>query len=118
MGNSVGSGANITDQQVASSVAKINKGLRATGEYLNLGLDTKIQLQLAQFDNNCNPFSGIVRINASSVANYSNGFSIYDETMMDDLQALVPNYLDNEVIKILWLIILLNIVVGVTGGVQ
>ncbi|MBK9936507.1 MAG: hypothetical protein IPP61_18885 [Cytophagaceae bacterium] len=81
-------------------MAKINKGLRATGEYLNLGLDTKIQLQLAQFDNNCNPFSGIVRINASSVANYSNGFSIYDETMMDDLQALVPNYLDNEVIKI------------------
>ena len=100
LGNTVGSGANITDLQVANSVAKMNRGLRASGEYLNLGLDTKIQLQLAQYDNNCTPFSGIVRINASSVPNYSNGFSIYDETMMNNLQALVPNYLDNEVIKI------------------
>ncbi len=73
LGEPVGLGSNISDAQVESAIVALNNHFRkvpgTTGD--GSGVDTNIQFVLAKRDPSNQPTNGIVRVNGSSVANYS-----------------------------------------------
>lgn len=69
LGESVGTGSNISDAQIQSSIDNLNDFYR--GQTAGSPVDFEIEFTLAKRDPNCNPTDGINRINASSVPNYS-----------------------------------------------
>ena len=77
LGEAVGTGTNISDAQIQSAITNLNDVYR--GNTANSTIDFEIQFSLAQQDSNCNAHSGINRINASSVPNYSIGGVDYYE---------------------------------------
>ena len=81
IGEAVGTGHNISDAQIISSIEAMNRDFRRTaadgGIAQGLGPDTEIEFCLASKDPSGNPHSGINRINASGVANYEN-IGVYD----------------------------------------
>jgi plastocyanin/PDZ domain-containing secreted protein len=77
LGEPVGTGTNISDAQIQSAITNLNDVYR--GNTANSPIDFEIQFSLAQQDSNCNPHSGINRIDASSVPNYSTGGVDYYE---------------------------------------
>ena len=74
-GENVGSGTNISDAQLMSSIDALNRDYRRTnadgGIAQGAGPDTEIQFCLASVDPNGNPHSGINRVNGTSVSGYS-----------------------------------------------
>lgn len=70
LGEAVGVGSNISDAQIQSSIDNLNAVYRNT---INSGVsvDLGVQFELAKRDPNCNATNGIVRVNASSVPNYT-----------------------------------------------
>lgn len=88
LGESVGTGSNLSDAKLNDELAKLNDAFRARGAFEGLN-DTKIQFELAKYDANCASTSGIVRVNASGVAGYAaNGLGVSDNTMLQSLRAL------------------------------
>ncbi|WP_425075441.1 GEVED domain-containing protein [Psychroserpens sp. S379A] len=89
LGETVGTGTNISDAQIQSSIDNLNDFYR--GQTTNSPIDFEIEFALAQRDPNCNATTGINRINASSVPNYSaNGVSLSggpgaDQNILKDL---------------------------------
>ncbi|WP_323788934.1 zinc-dependent metalloprotease [Psychroserpens sp.] len=88
LGEAVGSGTNIADAQIQSSIDNLNDFYR--GITPGSPLDFEIEFTLAQRDPNCNATTGINRIDASAVPNYSSdGVSFLgagaDETVLKDL---------------------------------
>ncbi len=75
LGEPIGSGANITEEQIFSAVAALNRDYRKTaadgGIAQGAGQDTEIEFCLASIDPNGNPTTGINRINANAITNYS-----------------------------------------------
>jgi len=72
-GEAYGTGTNISDEQVYSAIAALNEDYRrmpGTNGYGN-GVDVGMEFCLAARNPNGQPTNGIVRINGSSVANYS-----------------------------------------------
>lgn len=88
LGEAVGSGTNISDAQIQSSIDNLNdfyRGLTAPSP-----VDFEIQFALAQRDPSCIATTGINRIDASGVPNYSSdGVSFFgpgaDENVLKDL---------------------------------
>ncbi|MDX5346033.1 MAG: zinc-dependent metalloprotease [Hymenobacteraceae bacterium] len=72
-GEAVGTGNNISDAQVQSAITALNDMYRKkAGTYGDGGgVDMQVEFQLAVRDPYCNPTTGIVRVNGSSVANYA-----------------------------------------------
>ena len=69
LGEAVGTGTNIADAQIQSSIDNLNdfyRGLTPASP-----LDFEIEFTLAQRDPSCNATTGINRINASAVTDYS-----------------------------------------------
>ena len=90
LGENVGTGTNISDAQIQSSIDHLNQFYR--GQTTNSPVDFKIEFSLAKQDPNCNATTGINRINASGVPGYSNGGVDYygdggqaDENTLKDL---------------------------------
>ena len=88
LGEAVGSGTNISDAQIQSSIDNLNDFYR--GQTAASPIDFEIQFVLAQRDPNCLATSGINRIDASGVPNYAtDGVSFLgagaDETTLKDL---------------------------------
>ena len=88
LGESVGSGTNISDAQIQSSIDNLNDFYR--GQTAASPLDFEIEFTLAHRDPDCNATSGINRIDASGIPNYSSdGVSFSgpgaDETTLKDL---------------------------------
>ncbi|MFC0605656.1 GEVED domain-containing protein [Winogradskyella pulchriflava] len=89
LGESVGSGTNISDAQIQSSIDNLNDFYR--GNTANSPIDFEIQFELAQRDHNCNVTNGINRIDASGIPNYAssgvsfNGGAGADEDTLKDL---------------------------------
>jgi hypothetical protein len=72
-GETYGTGTNITDQQIFSAIEALNEDFRrlvGTNGYGN-GVDVGIEFCLAARTPSGQPTNGIVRVNGSSVANYS-----------------------------------------------
>ena len=72
-GESYGSGTNITNEQVFSAIEALNEDFRhmaGTNGY-GAGVDVRIEFCLAARNPSGQPTNGIVRVNGSSVANYS-----------------------------------------------
>ena len=69
LGETVGSGTNISDAQIQSSIDNLNDFYR--GLTVASPIDFEIQFALAQRDPSCNVTTGINRIDASGVPNYS-----------------------------------------------
>ncbi|MEL6924000.1 MAG: M43 family zinc metalloprotease, partial [Bacteroidota bacterium] len=74
-GQSVGSTYNITDAQINSGIEWLNNHFAnsdgAGGQMNASGVDVGITFTLATLDPNCNPTTGINRINGSGVTNYT-----------------------------------------------
>lgn len=72
-GQNVGVGANISDSQIIYAIEALNDRYRRTpGTHGGSnGVDTEIQFVLAKRDPDCNSTNGIVRVNGSSVTDYS-----------------------------------------------
>ena len=90
LGEAIGIGTNISDAQIQSSINHLNQFYR--GLTSNSPVDFEIEFSLAQQDPNCNATTGINRIDASSVPNYSTGGVDYysdggeaDEDVLKDL---------------------------------
>ncbi|WP_431134210.1 GEVED domain-containing protein [Psychroserpens mesophilus] len=88
LGENEGTGTNISDAQIQSSIDNLNDFYR--GQTAASPLDFEIEFTLAQRDPNCNATTGINRINASGVPNYaSDGVSFLgagaDENVLKDL---------------------------------
>ena len=71
LGELLGVGTNISDAQIQSAITNLNDVYR--GQTAGSPVDFEIEFALAQQDPNCMAHSGINRINASSVPNYSSG---------------------------------------------
>lgn len=72
-GEAYGTGTNITDEQIFSAIAALNQDYRhmaGTNGFGN-GVDVNIEFCLASRNPSGQPTNGIVRVNGSSVANYS-----------------------------------------------
>ncbi|MFN5919867.1 MAG: zinc-dependent metalloprotease [Bacteroidota bacterium] len=74
-GEPVGSGGNISDEQLLSAITALNRDFRALPIHDSIsirpnGADTRIQFRMACKDPNGNATNGIVRINASGVAGF------------------------------------------------
>lgn len=88
LGEPVGTGSNLSDAKLNDELTKLNDAFRARGTFAGLN-DSKIQFERAKYDSNCAPATGIVRVNASSVAGYAaNGLDVGDNTMLQSLRAL------------------------------
>ncbi len=89
LGETVGSGTNISDAQIQSSIDNLNDFYR--GQTSASPIDFEIEFALAQRDPNCNATTGINRIDASGVPNYSasgvsfNGGPGADQNTLKDL---------------------------------
>ena len=89
LGETVGTATNIADAQIQSSIDNLNDFYR--GQTAASTVDFEIQFTLAQRDPNCNATSGINRIDASSIPNYSisgisfNGGAGADQNTLKDL---------------------------------
>jgi PKD repeat protein len=74
LGETVGTGHNIPDEQLESAIEGLNRDYRRTaadgGVAQGNGVDTDIEFCLASIDPNGNPHSGINRINANNQFNY------------------------------------------------
>lgn len=89
-GEAVGSGTNISDAQIQSTIDALNRDYRRLstdgGIALGNGPDTEIQFCLASVDPNGNPTSGINRVNGTSVSGYSlSGITSNNETSVKAL---------------------------------
>jgi hypothetical protein len=69
LGESVGTGTNISDAQIQSAIDNMNDAFKNEAPYT--GFNSNIQFVLAKRDPECNPSTGIVRVNASGVSDYS-----------------------------------------------
>lgn len=67
-GEAVGNGSNISDARILANLLTTN---RAWHDTVDRGADMAVQFCLAQTDPNGNPTNGIVRVNASTVPNYT-----------------------------------------------
>ena len=107
-GESIGSGTNISDAQIQSSIDNLNDVYR--GRTTNSPVDFEIEFALAQQDPNCNPHTGINRINASSVPNYTNkGVDYYDDGGEADENVLkdLSRWPENDYFNV-WIVMLEN----------
>jgi len=90
-GEAIGVGSNISDAQILSAINNLNAVWANTVGTMS-SVDMGVQFQLALRDPNCNATTGINRVNASGVANYSadglqvNGTGLgANETTLKDL---------------------------------
>jgi hypothetical protein len=69
-GETIGVGANISDAQILSAINNLN-AVYANTMGTRSSVDMGVKFQLATMDPNYNPTNGIVRVNASTVPDYS-----------------------------------------------
>ena len=91
LGEEVGSGTNISDEQIQSAFTSINNAYRNSGTWNSVeGYDTQIEFCLAVRDPQGNAHSGINRINGSTVNDYSaNGLTTSATTSWTDNEIAV-----------------------------
>ena len=90
LGEAEGTGSNISDAQIQSSINNLNDFYR--GQTANSPVDFEVEFSLAQRDPSCNATDGINRINASALAGYSaNGVNVNnnDGASYDDIKTLI-----------------------------
>jgi hypothetical protein len=74
-GEALGTGSNISDAQLLSAITALNRDFRALPIHDSIsirsnGVDTRIQFRMACKDPNGNATNGIMRINATGIANF------------------------------------------------
>ncbi|WP_242157924.1 zinc-dependent metalloprotease [Aestuariivivens sediminis] len=88
LGESVGTGTNISDAQVQSAIDNLNVAFSGSGSYLT---DINVDFVLAQRDGECNASTGIIRVDGSSTSDYAtqgltyNGFGSDNEEAVKSL---------------------------------
>ncbi len=104
-GEPVGTGTNISDEQLLSAVDALNRDFRKTsadnGIALGAGVDTKIQFCLAQRDPNGYRHSGINRVNGTTVKLYEE-HGIFPDYNGDEVKAL--SFWDNRYYLNIWVV--------------
>jgi gliding motility-associated-like protein len=90
LGEAVGSGSNISDAQIQSAISNLNDVYRKvlTSQVSSQSVDIEVEFELAKRDPNCNNTNGIVRVNASSIAGYTQYGVLMDGTLGADENTL------------------------------
>lgn len=90
LGEEVGQGTNISDEQIWSAIQALNEDFRkipgSNGD--GSGVDTKIEFCLAQRDPNGNPSNGITRFNGSSLFWYDPSQNVNESYSSDGIAAV------------------------------
>ncbi len=99
-GEPVGTGTNISDEQILSSLDALNRDFRRTaddnGIALGAGVDTKIQFCLAKRDPQGRPHSGINRVDGTVLPGYDEtGITMGDDYKVKELSHWDPRYYVN-----------------------
>ena len=85
-GEPEGTGTNISREQILSALESLNDGFRGNAPFNSSGVDMEINFCLAARDPSGNPTSGINRVDASSITNYStNGIESSNEIALKAL---------------------------------
>lgn len=86
LGEAIGTGLNVSNADLMTALTNLNNAYAATDYYIG-GINTKIKFALVKSDKACNPTTGIIRINSSSIPGYSlpKGVEIDDYEMQDSL---------------------------------
>lgn len=99
LGEPLGTGTNISDAQIFAAINELNARYRDTS---GIGIDTEIEFCLATRDPNGCPTTGINRVDASGVPNYTlkginylNGCGAADEYLVKDLSKWPTYYYYN-----------------------
>ena len=71
LGEPVGTGTNISQQQIHNALKSLNDAYRGIAPYNTSGIDMEIEFCLASQDPSGNPTDGINRVNASGVSDYA-----------------------------------------------
>ncbi|MDO5979939.1 zinc-dependent metalloprotease [Flavivirga spongiicola] len=88
LGESVGTGTNISDAQIQSAIDNLNTAYSGSGSYIT---DMNIDFVLAKRDGDCNPSTGIIRVDGSGTSDYAtqgltyNGVGSDNELLIKDL---------------------------------
>jgi hypothetical protein len=95
-GTAIGTGANISNAQVLSQIQVLNEDYRkmvgTRGENSNpVGADTNIEFFLAREDPDCNPTTGIERLNLSSISTTWSGPSGNIESVLKPMTVWDPS---------------------------
>jgi hypothetical protein len=103
LGESIGTGSNVSDANIQDALASMNQAFRASGSYAGISPDVKIQFVLASRSPTCQNTNGIVRIDARDITNYqTNGLAYNDEAMVNALRALsswpISSYINIRVV--------------------
>jgi len=108
LGESVGTGTNISDAQIQSAIDNMNDCYDGIGTYTT---DTDIQFRLAAQDPNCSATTGIVRVNASGTSDYStNGITNDPGTSLNEVAVKALSKWPNSDYYNIW------IVAGIDGN--
>ena len=88
LGEAVGTGTNISDAQIQSAIDNLNDSYSGSGSYIT---NMNIDFALAKRDGDCNPSTGIIRVDGSSTSDYAtegltyNGSSSNNEEIIKNL---------------------------------
>lgn len=110
LGESVGTGNNISNTQIMSGIDQLNEDFRNIN---GLGIDAKIEFVLAKQDPNGNATTGIVRYDASGIPNYSTSGMAVATTGADELAVKSASIWPNTSYYNIWLV---NEIEGNDGG--
>ncbi len=117
LGEPVGTGTNISDQQIIDAVQGANERWRKINT--TDGVDMEVQFCLAQFDPNGNPSNGIVRIDASGIPFYSEIGMGYIDALLNGIvgaDEIVTKNLSNWRHSYVYNIWVVNKIAGGWGG--
>lgn len=117
LGEPIGTGTNISDQQIYDAVQGANERWRKVNT--TDGVDMEVQFCLAQFDPNGNPSNGIVRVDASNVPLYAEKGIGYIQAILigeigsDEIQTKNLSNWPHEYVYNIWVV---NKIAGNWGG--
>ena len=102
LGESIGSGTNISDEQIQSGMQQLNDAFRNT---IGLGIDMGIEFHLAIQDPTGASTNGIVRYNASEIPNYlNNGVAIGVDPGADEIAVKASSKWPNGQYYNIWIV--------------
>ena len=113
LGESVGTGTNISDAQILSAIDNLNDAFSGTGSYPT---DINVDFVLAQRDGDCNASTGIIRVDGRGTSDYeTEGITSMGEASGSENEETIKNlskYPNDEFYNI-WIV---NEIDGNNGG--
>lgn len=103
LGESIGTGTNISEAQIKSAIANLNDAYGASGPYVG-SADVGLRFALARFDTDCNQISGIYRVDASGYSSGGDNYGDVGITNNNDVAIKSISKLPNSTYYNIWVV--------------